>query len=134
MALAWLENYLATSWEGTVLVVSHDRAFLDIVGTDIIHQHNQRLDYYKGASFCELLLSMTYAFVANVGNFTQFYATKEERALQQKREYDAQQMFRANLQAFIDRSVFVHLAPMPLDLNQSVSDGDTMLRVHLKLR
>lgn len=84
VALAWLENYLATSWEGTVLVVSHDRAFLDIVATDIIHQQNQRLDYYKG-------------------NFTQFYATREERALQQKREYDAQQLYRQNLQAFIDK-------------------------------
>jgi hypothetical protein len=27
---------------------SHDRAFLDAVATDIIHQHSGRLDYYKG--------------------------------------------------------------------------------------
>lgn len=37
------------------------------------------------------------------GNFTQFYATKEERATQQKKEYEAQQLYRQNLQAFIDR-------------------------------
>lgn len=109
MALAWLENYLATSWEGTVLVVSHDRAFLDIVGTDIIHQHNQRLDYYKGLFFPIPTCDIADVGVADAGNFTQFYATKEERALQQKREYDAQQMYRANLQAFIDRLVSVYL-------------------------
>ncbi|KAJ7630395.1 P-loop containing nucleoside triphosphate hydrolase protein [Roridomyces roridus] len=57
-ALAWLEDYLQT-WPGTLLVVSHDRAFLDAVATDIVHQHSSRLDYYKG-------------------NFTQFYSTKSE--------------------------------------------------------
>ncbi|KAL8280925.1 hypothetical protein RQP46_006604 [Phenoliferia psychrophenolica] len=82
-ALAWLEDYLQT-WPHTLLVVSHDRAFLDAVATDIIYQHNERLDYYKG-------------------NFKQFYATKSERAKNQKREYEAQVQFRAHLQAFIDR-------------------------------
>ncbi|MBW0475308.1 hypothetical protein O181_015023 [Austropuccinia psidii MF-1] len=82
-ALAWLEDYLQT-WPGTLLVVSHDRAFLDEVATDIIHQHSQRLDYYKG-------------------NFTQFYATKSERAKNQRREYEAQLQYRQHLQAFIDR-------------------------------
>lgn len=43
-----LEDYLQT-WPHTLLVVSHDRAFLDAVATDIIYQHNERLDYYKGA-------------------------------------------------------------------------------------
>ncbi|GAA5887003.1 hypothetical protein JCM6882_009412 [Rhodosporidiobolus microsporus] len=82
-ALAWLEDYLQT-WPSTLLVVSHDRAFLNAVATDIIHQHNERLDYYKG-------------------NFAQFYATKTERAKQQKREYEAQLQYRQHLQAFIDR-------------------------------
>jgi len=63
---------------------SHDRAFLDAVATDIIHQHSQRLDYYKG-------------------NFAQFYATKTERAKNQKKEYDSQLQYRQHLQAFIDR-------------------------------
>ncbi|BGP21060.1 hypothetical protein JCM10213_007578 [Rhodosporidiobolus nylandii] len=82
-ALAWLEDYLQT-WPATLLVVSHDRAFLNAVATDIIHQHNERLDYYKG-------------------NFAQFYATKSERAKQQKREYESQLQFRQHLQAFIDK-------------------------------
>ncbi|GAA6009424.1 hypothetical protein JCM10207_003775 [Rhodosporidiobolus poonsookiae] len=82
-ALAWLEDYLQT-WPSTLLVVSHDRAFLNAVATDIIHQHGERLDYYKG-------------------NFAQFYATKSERAKQQRREYESQLQYRQHLQAFIDR-------------------------------
>ncbi|TDL28943.1 hypothetical protein BD410DRAFT_781501 [Rickenella mellea] len=82
-ALAWLEDYLQT-WPGTLLVVSHDRAFLDAIATDIVHQHSGRLDYYKG-------------------NFTQFYSTKTERDRKLQREYDAQVEYRAHLQAFIDR-------------------------------
>ncbi|KAJ7239013.1 P-loop containing nucleoside triphosphate hydrolase protein [Mycena haematopus] len=82
-ALAWLEDYLQT-WPGTLLVVSHDRAFLDAVATDIVHQHSNRLDYYKG-------------------NFTQFYSTKSERDRNLRKEYDAQMDYRKHLQAFIDR-------------------------------
>ncbi|KAL1688038.1 P-loop containing nucleoside triphosphate hydrolase protein [Schizophyllum commune] len=82
-ALAWLEDYLQT-WPGTILVVSHDRAFLDAVATDIIHQHSERLDYYKG-------------------NFTQFYSTKSERDRNLKKEYETQMEYRRHLQAFIDR-------------------------------
>ncbi|KAF9569787.1 P-loop containing nucleoside triphosphate hydrolase protein [Agrocybe pediades] len=82
-ALAWLEDYLQT-WPGTLLVVSHDRAFLDAVATDIVHQHSGRLDYYKG-------------------NFTQFYSTKSERDKNLRKEYDTQMEYRKHLQAFIDR-------------------------------
>ncbi|SJL05384.1 related to ATPase component of ABC transporters with duplicated ATPase domains/Translation elongation factor EF-3b [Armillaria ostoyae] len=82
-ALAWLEDYLQT-WQGTLLVVSHDRAFLDAIATDIVHQHSGRLDYYKG-------------------NFTQFYSTKSERDQNLRKEYEAQMDYRKHLQAFIDR-------------------------------
>lgn len=77
-AIAWLEDYLQT-WPGTLLVVSHDRAFLDNVAQDIIHQHSQRLDYYKG-------------------NFSQFYATKTERSKNLKKEYESQLQYRQHLQ------------------------------------
>ncbi|RHZ54525.1 hypothetical protein Glove_426g70 [Diversispora epigaea] len=82
-AVAWLEHYLKT-WPSTLLVVSHDREFLDEVATDILHQHSERLDYYKG-------------------NFTQFYATKEERRKNLSREYESQMQYRKHLQDFIDR-------------------------------
>ena len=82
-AIAWLEDYLQT-WPSTILVVSHDRAFLDSVATDIIHQHSERLDYYKG-------------------NFSQFYETKTERQKNELREYESQLAYRQHLQAFVDR-------------------------------
>lgn len=83
-AIAWLEDYLVNEWEGTLLVVSHDRAFLNQVATDIVHMHSERLDYYKG-------------------NFDQFYETRDERRKNQIREYEANQQKRMHLQAFIDR-------------------------------
>lgn len=49
-SITFLSNYLQT-YPSTVLVVSHDRAFLDEIATDIIHQHSERLDYYKGSNF-----------------------------------------------------------------------------------
>ncbi|KAJ9243811.1 putative translation initiation regulator [Paecilomyces variotii] len=83
-SITFLSNYLQ-GYPSTVLVVSHDRAFLNEVATDIIHQHSERLDYYRGA------------------NFDSFYATKEERRKTAKREYEKQMAERAHLQAFIDK-------------------------------
>ena len=83
-SITFLSNYLQT-YPSTVLVVSHDRAFLNEVATDIIHQHSERLDYYKGS------------------DFDSFYATKEERRKTAKREYENQMVQRAHLQAFIDK-------------------------------
>lgn len=45
-AIIWLETYLQT-WPTTILVVSHDRNFLDVVPTDILHLHSQQLEPYK---------------------------------------------------------------------------------------
>lgn len=83
-SITFLSTYLQT-YPSTVLVVSHDRAFLNEVATDIIHQHSERLDYYKGA------------------NFDSFYATKEERRKTAKREYENQMAQREHLQNFIDK-------------------------------
>lgn len=52
-SITFLSNYLQ-GYPSTVLVVSHDRAFLNEVATDIIHQHSERLDYYRGANFGKL--------------------------------------------------------------------------------
>ncbi|KAJ3051263.1 hypothetical protein HK097_007748 [Rhizophlyctis rosea] len=82
-AVVWLERYFQ-KWAATLLIVSHDRSFLDAVSTDILHLHNNQLDYYRG-------------------NFTNFVATKSERRRNQIREYEAQLQYRQHLQAFIDR-------------------------------
>ncbi|KAL5598579.1 hypothetical protein BROUX41_003495 [Berkeleyomyces rouxiae] len=83
-SITFLSNYLQ-GYPSTLLVVSHDRAFLNEVATDIIHQHSERLDYYRSA------------------NFESFYATREERKKQAKKEYEKQMGERAHLQAFIDK-------------------------------
>lgn len=80
----YLADYLKT-YPSTVLVVSHDRDFLNEVATDIIHQHSERLDYYRGC------------------DFDAFYNTRAERLKTQQREYDNQMAYRAHLQKFIDK-------------------------------
>ncbi|XP_023817717.1 ATP-binding cassette sub-family F member 3 isoform X2 [Oryzias latipes] len=82
-AIVWLENYLQT-WQSTILVVSHDRNFLNAVVTDIIHLHSQRLDSYRG-------------------DYENFLKTKEDRLKNQQREYEAQLQYRQHIQVFIDR-------------------------------
>lgn len=82
-AILWLENYLQT-WQSTILVVSHDRNFLNAVVTDIIHLHSQRLESYRG-------------------DYENFIKTKEDRLKNQHREYEAQLQYREHIQVFIDR-------------------------------
>ncbi|XP_078060362.1 ATP-binding cassette sub-family F member 3 isoform X2 [Mustelus asterias] len=82
-AILWLENYLQT-WQSTILVVSHDRNFLNAVATDIVYLHSQRLETYRG-------------------DYENFVKTKEERLKNQQREYEAQQQYREHIQVFIDR-------------------------------
>uniref|UniRef100_A0A8P4G6S1 ABC transporter domain-containing protein n=1 Tax=Dicentrarchus labrax TaxID=13489 RepID=A0A8P4G6S1_DICLA len=80
-AILWLENYLQT-WQSTILVVSHDRNFLNAVVTDIIHLHSQRLDSYRG-------------------DYENFIKTKEDRLKNQHREYEAQLQYRQHIQVLL---------------------------------
>ncbi|XP_064461320.1 ATP-binding cassette sub-family F member 3-like [Ornithodoros turicata] len=82
-AIIWLETYLQ-EWQSTLLVVSHDRLFLDSVPTDILHFHSQRIDSYRG-------------------NYENFVKVMTEKLKNQQREYEAQQQYRAHVQTFIDR-------------------------------
>ena len=45
-AIIWLERYLQ-NWPSTLLVVSHDRNFLDEVPTDMLHLHSKKMDSYR---------------------------------------------------------------------------------------
>lgn len=83
----WLREYLINKWESTLLVVSHDREFLNSVPTDILHLHSQRLDSYKGS-------------------YEIFLRAKKEKMKNQLREYEAQQQLRQHTQEFIDRFRF----------------------------
>ncbi|XP_015124246.1 ATP-binding cassette sub-family F member 3 isoform X3 [Diachasma alloeum] len=82
-AILWLEKYLQC-WPTTLLVVSHDRNFLDTVPTDILYLKGQKIEAYRG-------------------NYEQFEKTKGEREKNAQREYEAQQAKRAHVQEFIDR-------------------------------
>lgn len=82
-AIIWLENYLQ-NWPTTLLVVSHDRNFLDSVPTDILYLHAQLIESYRG-------------------NYEQFEKTKNEKHKSQRREYEAQMAHRSHVQEFIDR-------------------------------
>lgn len=82
-AIIWLENYLL-NWPTTLLVVSHDRNFLDTVPTDILHLQQSKIEVYKG-------------------NYEQFDKTRSEKHKAQRREYEAQLAHRQHVQEFIDR-------------------------------
>ncbi|KNC79872.1 hypothetical protein SARC_07757 [Sphaeroforma arctica JP610] len=78
----WLEEYLE-SYSGILVVVSHDRGFLNNVVTDIVQMKGRKLHYYKG-------------------DYEQFVETEHERYVSQKKAYDAQQMRIKEMQDFID--------------------------------
>eukprot|EP00106_Octopus_bimaculoides_P021982 XP_014789424.1 PREDICTED: ATP-binding cassette sub-family F member 3-like [Octopus bimaculoides] len=78
-AIIWLEDYLQT-WTSTILVVSHDRQFLNAVATDILYLHSGRIDTYKG-------------------NYETFMKSREDRLKNQQKEYEAQQQYREHIQA-----------------------------------
>ncbi|XP_022110204.1 ATP-binding cassette sub-family F member 3-like [Acanthaster planci] len=82
-AVLWLEGYLQT-WPTTLLVVSHDKNFLNVISTDILYLHSKTLDAYRG-------------------DYEIFFKTKTERLSNQQKEYEAQQQLRAHVQVFIDR-------------------------------
>ncbi|MBU1438556.1 MAG: ATP-binding cassette domain-containing protein, partial [Gammaproteobacteria bacterium] len=82
-AVLWLEKYLA-NFEGTMLLISHDRDFLDAVVDNIAHIDNQQLTLYRG-------------------NYSQFERQRAEQMAQQQSTFEKQQRQVAHLQKFIDR-------------------------------
>ncbi|CAH8446751.1 unnamed protein product [Schistosoma rodhaini] len=82
-AIIWLEDYLQSS-SNILLIVSHDRSFLNTVATDIIHLNCKRLDAYRG-------------------NYDAFEQARSERLLNQQREYESLKAEREHIQQFIDK-------------------------------
>jgi ATP-binding cassette subfamily F protein 3 len=81
----WLENYLK-SFRGALLIVSHDRYFLDKLTDTTIDIERAKAVRYKG-------------------NYTRFSELKKERITRQIKEYDAQQEELAKLRDFVDRNL-----------------------------
>ncbi|MGC9456130.1 MAG: ABC-F family ATP-binding cassette domain-containing protein [Halothiobacillaceae bacterium] len=82
-AIVWLEGWLK-GYSGALLLISHDRAFLDGVCTHIAHIERQQLTLYAG-------------------NYTDFETRRAEQLAQQQAMARRQSQERARLQAFIDR-------------------------------
>lgn len=82
-AVVWLEEWLKR-YDGTLLVISHDREFLDNVTTHILHLHDGKAKLYAG-------------------NYTAFERQRAEHLRQQQIAFDKEQAERAHLQSFIDR-------------------------------
>ncbi len=82
-ALVWLEAWLQR-FEGTLLVISHDREFLDAVTRVTVHLEDARLTRYTG-------------------NYTRFEEMRAERMSQQQAAFERQQERIAQLSRFIER-------------------------------
>ena len=83
--LGWLEGYLS-SYKGAVIVVSHDRYFLDAVSSDICELENGELVRYKGG-------------------YSSFLKQKEERIKVLSREYEKQQRELTELREYVRRNI-----------------------------
>lgn len=83
--LAWLEDYLK-SYQGALLVVSHDRYFLDRVVSDIYDLDNHTLRHYTD-------------------NYTQFMQHKQEWLTAEWKHYEQQQKKIAKLEDFVNRNI-----------------------------
>ncbi|QHM93092.1 ABC transporter ATP-binding protein [Kosakonia sacchari] len=82
-AVIWLEKWLK-SYQGTLILISHDRDFLDPVVDKILHIEQQNLFEYTG-------------------NYSSFERQRATRLAQQQATYESQQQRVAHLQSFIDR-------------------------------
>lgn len=82
-AVIWLEQWLR-QYRGALLLISHDREFLDAVVSRILHIEQQGLKEYAG-------------------NYSEFELRRAEQLAQQQSEYEKQQKTRAHLQSFVDR-------------------------------
>ena len=83
--LNWLENYLAT-YKGAVIIVSHDRYFLNAVASDICEIENGELVRYKGG-------------------YSSFLKQKEERIKTLTKEYEKQQKEIEELRDYVRRNL-----------------------------
>jgi ATP-binding cassette subfamily F protein 3 len=82
-AVIWLEGWLR-AYPGTLLLVSHDRDFLDSVASHIAHIEHQRITLYSG-------------------NYSAFEHIRAERLANQQSAYEKQQREIAHMQSFVER-------------------------------
>ncbi|MBA1237937.1 MULTISPECIES: ATP-binding cassette domain-containing protein [Stutzerimonas stutzeri subgroup] len=82
-AILWLEDWLK-GYPGTLLLISHDRDFLDAVVDHVIHLEQRKLTLYRGG-------------------YSAFERTRAERLAQQQQAFEKQQAQRAHMESYIRR-------------------------------
>ncbi len=82
-AILWLEDWLK-SYPGTLLLISHDRDFLDAVVDHVAHVDQRKITLYRGG-------------------YSAFERARAERMAQQQQAYEKQQAQRAHMEKFITR-------------------------------
>jgi len=82
-SIEWLEKYLQ-HYRGSVVIVSHDRYFLDRMVTKIVELYQQELHFYTG-------------------NYSYYLQEKEQRIELQKRAYENQQDYIRQQEKFVER-------------------------------
>ncbi|SNE77497.1 ABC transporter ATP-binding protein [Streptococcus pneumoniae] len=83
--ISWLENYLV-NYSGALIIVSHDRYFLDKVATITLDLTKHSLDRY-------------------VGNYSRFVELKEQKLATEAKNYEKQQKEIAALEDFVNRNL-----------------------------
>ena len=83
--IAWLENYLV-NYQGALIIVSHDRYFLDKVATVTLDLTKHSLDRY-------------------VGNYSKFMDLKAEKLATEAKNFEKQQKEIAKLEDFVNRNI-----------------------------
>lgn len=84
--LNWLENYLVESYKGSLLIVSHDRYFLDKTVNNMFEIQSGRLESYPG-------------------NYSKYLVLRAERRELQQKEYEAQQLEIAQMETYIQKNI-----------------------------
>lgn len=82
-AVIWLQQWLI-QYPGTLILISHDREFLDAVTSHIAHVEHQRITLYTG-------------------NYSAFERLRAERLSQQQSTYERQQREVAHIRKYVDR-------------------------------
>ncbi|MDO4249943.1 MAG: ATP-binding cassette domain-containing protein [Moraxella sp.] len=82
-AILWLEEWLG-AFDGLVMVISHDKSFLDAVVGHILHIEQGKMTLYTG-------------------NYSQFERIRAERLAQEQHAFEEQQATRAHLEDYIRR-------------------------------
>ena len=132
-SVEWLENYLQ-QWSGAMLVVAHDRYFLDKVATGVYELSFGSIETYKG-------------------NFTHYSTQRQDRLDRRQKEYRSQQAFVTKEEAFIEKNLAgqrtreaqgrrkrlnrmervarpVETKTLNLDLQTMLRSGDLVLATH----